>query len=122
MEQKVARGVNLSPSEENLLAELHRQRYLKPREKMTVNPDGSIHIKKTMDVEPILEAMKAYGDFVDKYASRKMAQRMVGAIDPLTAQLWSKECGFRIGTKGFAQFAIKRIKNDIDYRRFRVGG
>jgi len=65
--------------------------------------------------------MKAYGDFVDRHSRRKRANRLIGSIDPITAYKWMQECGYRIGTKGFAAFAIKRLSGDIDYRRFKVG-
>lgn len=83
---------------------------------------GVVHVRKTIDVEPMLDAIKAYGDFVDKYTSYKRAQKLVGSIDPLTAYNWMQESGFKVGTRDFAKFAMKRIKNDIEYRRFRVGG
>ena len=112
----------LTVREESLLAELNRRRHLKPREKMTVDHNGNVVIRKTNDAEPIMDAVKSYGDFIDRYSTRKLAQRMIGSIDPITAQLWAQESGLKIGTKAFAQFAMKRLKNDIDYRRFKVGG
>jgi len=89
---------------------------------MTVDHNGNVVIRKTNDAEPIMDAVKSYGDFIDRYSTRKLAQRMIGSIDPSTAQLWAQESGLKIGTKAFAQFAMKRLKNDIDYRRFKVGG
>jgi hypothetical protein len=86
-----------------------------------VDSNGVIHVNKTIDAEPIMEAMKAYGDFIDRHTQHNRAQRIVGSLDPLTAYNWMKETGLKVGTKEFAQFAIKRIKHDSDYRRFRVG-
>lgn len=120
--QKDARGVPLTPSEENLIAEMYRRKYENPRERVYVDNNGVVHVNKTIDAEPVMDAMKAYGDFVDRYTAKKYSQRMVGSIDPVTAMNWMKESGFKIGTKQFAKFAMKRIKQDIDYRRFRVGG
>jgi hypothetical protein len=114
-------GIPLTASEENLIAELYRRRYEKRRETLHFDADNNLHINKTIDVEPILEAVKGYGDFVDRHTQKKLSQRIVGSLDPFTALAWSKECGAAIGTKEFAQFAVKRIKNDIDYRRFKVG-
>jgi len=119
---KDAQGVPLSVSEEDLLYELYRRRSERRREKTTIDRDGNVSITKTIDAEPILDAVKAYGDFIDKYTQANRAQRYVGSLDPITAANWMKESGFKIGTKEFAKFAMKRIKHDIDYRRFRVGG
>jgi len=114
-------GLPLTAKEEELLAELYRRRYERRRERAFFDTNGALHIQKTIDIEPILEAVKDYGDFIDRHTQRKQAQRIVGSLDPFTALSWSKECGAAIGTKEFAQFAMKRIKSDIDYRRFRVG-
>lgn len=114
-------GLPLTAKEEELISELYRRRYERRRERAFFDADGTLHIQKTIDVEPIMEAMKSYGDFIDKYTQRKQSQRIVGSLDPFTALTWSKECGAKVGTQEFAQFAMKRIKHDIDYRRFRVG-
>lgn len=121
-EAKEAQGLQLTTDEEQLLAELHRRRNENRREKMTVDADGTVRIQKTIDIEPVLEAIKAYGDFIDRHTQRKQVQRMVGSLDPITAYNWMQETGLKIGTREFAKFAMNRIKNDIDYRRFRVGG
>lgn len=119
---KDAQGVPLTPKEEVLVAEMYRRKHEKPRERVYVDDKGTVHVNKTIDAEPVMDAMKAYGDFVDSYTSRKYSQRIVGSLDPITAMNWMKESGHKIGTKQFAKFAMKRIKQDIDYRRFRVGG
>lgn len=120
-ELKDEQGLPLTAKEEELLAELYRRRYERRRERSFFDSDGTLHIQKTIDAEPIMEAMKSYGDFIDRHSQRKMSQRIVGSLDPFTALAWSKECGAKVGTQEFAQFAMKRIKHDIDYRRFRVG-
>lgn len=118
---KDAQGLPLTPREENLIAELHRIKHEKRREKITVDADGTVRITKTIDAEPIMQAVKDHGDFIDRYTQRTQAQRYVGSLDPITAYNWMAETGLKIGTKEFAQMAMKRIKNDIDYRKFRVG-
>lgn len=120
--QKEQQGIPLSAGEDQLIAELYRRRYEKRREKIHVDADGNVRIEKTIDTEPMLEAIKAYGDFIDRHTQNKRSQRYIGSLDPITAYNWMQECGAKIGTREFAQFAMKRIKNDIDYRRFKVGG
>lgn len=118
---KEQNGQPLTASEENLIAELYRRRYERRRDKVEVLSDGSIVVSKTVDAEPVMDAMKAYGDFIDRHSQRKMAQRIVGSLDTVTAFKWMQESGLKVGTREFAQFAIKRIKNDNTYRKFRVG-
>lgn len=118
---KDEQGLPLTGKEEELLAELYRRKYERRRESIHVDSTGTVHVSKTVDAEPIMDAVKAYGDFIDKYSTRKQAQRIVGSLDPITAFKWMQETGLKIGTKEFAQFAMKRIKHDSEYRRFRVG-
>lgn len=95
---------------------------MKPREQVTVDPNtGVIHVSKTVDAEPVMDAMKAYGDIIGTSKSRVAGAKMIGSIDPITAAIWRKECGAGIGTKEFAKYAKKKLA-DPDYRRFRVGG
>lgn len=118
---KEKQGLPLTASEENLIAELWRRKYENRRETINVDHDGTVVISKTVDAEPIMDAMKSYGDFIDRHTQRKQAQRMIGSLDPITAFKWMQETGLKIGTKEFAKFAIKRIKQDSEYRSFRVG-
>lgn len=119
---KEENGLPLTDKEEHLIAELYRRRYERRRETVSVDSNGTVHIKTTIDAEPIMEAVKAYGDFIDRHTQKRQAQRYVGSLDPITAANWARETGLKVGTREFAQFAMKRIKGDIDYRRFRVGG
>ena len=115
-------GIELTVKEDDLLSDLYRKMHEKRRETMSVDADGTVRIKKTVDAEPIMDAVKAYGDFVTKHTQSKLAQRYVGSLDPITAFKWMQESGAKVGSKEFAKFAMNRIKNDNEYRRFRVGG
>ena len=120
--QKLHAGVSLTVAENELLAECRRRYYSKEKEKMTVDADGRVHVTRTVDAEPIINAMKDYADIIGTKRNDKMGgAKMIGAIDPITAANWAKETGLKIGTREFAQFAKKRIQNDIDYRGFRFG-
>jgi len=122
VKQKLDAGVSLSLVENELLAECRRRYHSKEREVKTVDASGRIHITRTVDAEPIINAMKDYADIIGHKRNDKMAgAKMIGAIDPITAINWSKETGLKVGTRAFAQFAKKRINGDIDYRGFRFG-
>jgi len=108
--------------EQEFLAELRRRYYAKPKETISLDSDGRVIVRRSNDVEPIMKAMKAYGDILGtKRNDRVAGAKMIGGIDPITAANWAQETGLKIGTKPFAQFAKQRIQNDIDYRFFRVG-
>tara|TARA_R110000823_G_scaffold5692_4_gene22448 strand:- start:2592 stop:3122 length:531 start_codon:yes stop_codon:yes gene_type:complete len=120
--QKREQGLALTVAESELLAECQRRFYGKHTERRYVDANGSVHVEKTMDASPIMQAMKDYGDILGTKRNENMAgARMVGGLDPYTAANWAKETGLKIGTKEYAQFAMKRIKEDSLYRKFRVG-
>lgn len=117
---KQARGVALTPTEENLLGECYYRYYSKPREKRHVTPEGVITVERTVDVEPVIDAMRDYADTIS-FGRHRHNARLVGSIDPIIAEQWAKETGLRIGSKEFVQFAAKRLRSDIDFRKFRAG-
>jgi hypothetical protein len=121
--KKLALGLPLSVAENELLAECRRRYYSKEKTTYRVDAHGCVHVTKTVDAEPIMNAMKDYGEIigVNKRNDKVAGASLIGGIDPVTAANWAKETGLKIGTKEYAQFAKNRIKNDIDYRRFRVG-
>lgn len=123
MRRKLDQGLPLSVAESELLAECRRRYHSKEKVSYKVDANGCVHVTKTVDAEPIMNAMKAYGDIigVNKRNDNLAGASLIGGIDPVTAANWAKETGLKIGTKEYAQFAKNRIKNDIDYRRFRVG-
>tara|TARA_R110002167_G_scaffold74809_4_gene209105 strand:- start:906 stop:1421 length:516 start_codon:yes stop_codon:yes gene_type:complete len=122
VKQKQARNLHLSVAEEELLAECHRRYYSKEKETIKVDHNGSVHIEKSVDASPIMNAMKDYADIIGTGRNERLGgAKLIGSIDNITAANWAKECGFAVGTAMFAAFAKQRIKNDIDYRKFRVG-
>lgn len=122
MKQKRSANIPLTVVENELLAECYRRYYSQEKSVTTVDATGRIHISRSINVTPIIDAMKDYGDIIGYKRNDKMAgAKMIGALDPLTAQNWAKETGLKVGTREFAQLAKKRIQNDSDYRGFRVG-
>ena len=121
IEAKLANNKPLSVPEESLLAELNRRRFSKPKQTITETPDA-VHVVKTHDVDPLMQAMKDYADVLDKHKTGVAGAKMIGSIDTVIADNWVKETGIKFGTKEFAKFASSRLKNDIDYRGFRLGG
>lgn len=117
-----ARKLPLTPTQENLLAECQRVLHMKPQESTHLDHNtGIIHVKRSVDAEPVMQAMKDYGDIIDRSKSRVAGTKMIGSIDPVTAAIWRKECGAGIGTREFAAYAKKKLA-DADFKRFRFGG
>ena len=91
---------------------------LKPRQK-AYNQDGKLVFERSVDAEPVMEGVKALHEASSGRAGPAGA-RYLGSIDPITAANWRRECGYAIGTKGFADYAKKKIM-DGEFARFRAG-
>lgn len=111
----------LSVAEEELLAECHRRYYSKPKESISVDADGTVVVRRQVDAEPIMQAMKDYADIIPKNAKGVAGAKMFGSLDPITCAIFQKESGLRVGTKEFAKFVRKKLATR-DYSRFRYGG
>lgn len=71
--------------------------------------DGdNIVIRKSLDVEPLLDAIGPYSELADSQRHRT-GRHYRGSVDLLTAQNWAKECGSPIGTKEFSSYAKKQL-------------
>lgn len=118
---KVQQNLPLLVAEEELLAECYRRYYSKPKESMSVDNDGTVVVRRQVDAEPVLQAMKDYADIIDRRKTGAAGAKMYGSLDPITCAIFQKESGLRLGTKAFAQFVKKKLK-DRDFSGFRFGG
>lgn len=64
-----------------------------------------------MDVQPIIDGVQSMQDIADAndFNPKLVGSRYIGSVDPITASNWAKECGYAIGTKGFAAYAKKKL-------------
>jgi len=108
----------LTANEENLEAEMHRQRLMKPKE-ATVIDGTDIVVTREHDIEPLLQGIKERSEVTSKYHVGPVGSKWIGSIDTITAANWSKECGAGIGTKEFAAYAKKKLMNP-EYNKFRA--
>lgn len=89
---------------------------LRQKEEWTVNEKGEVTIRRSAVVDPLFEQIKATAE---QSTRRSKAGRYIGSIDPITAANWSRECGFAIGTKGFNDYAVRKIY-ERDFAKFRA--
>jgi hypothetical protein len=71
-----------------------------------VTQDGLVRIVKTQNAEPMFDAIKAAKDL-----PKNPTMRYVGSIPMILGQKWARECGFAIGTKGWREYAHKKLKS-----------
>ena len=80
--------------------------------------DNKLRIRKTRDVEPLIQAIPAYAKLVNAERSRT-GRLYLGSVDTLTAQNWAKECGHAIGTKPWREYANKKLQSG-EFSKFRA--
>lgn len=71
-----------------------------------VTEDGVVRFIKTQNAEPLITAIRARMDQPD---NKRANMRYLGSIPMVLAQTWARECGFAIGTKGFQEYARKKL-------------
>jgi hypothetical protein len=79
---------------------------------------GTFAFKKTQDVSAILDAAKDARDTLRKDTG-PVGGRFLGTVPVLIAQQWAKECGFSVGTKGWANYAKTKLA-DGEWSKLRI--
>lgn len=75
--------------------------------------DGRMHIKRTQTVDPkFFDAIRTLRETTDTPGPL----RYRGSIPLTLAGQWARECGFAIGTKGFNEYAHRKMQSG-EYRR-----
>ena len=87
-----------------------------------VEEDGKLHVQRAMgNLTSLFDQNKAEADMLSDQSGIGRSNRLVGRIDMVTAEGWSRECGAAIGTAEFAAYCKKKIM-DGDFSKFRVEG
>lgn len=87
---------------------------------LTDRLSGKFHFVKSQDVTGILQAAHEMKDMVRKDTG-PVQGRYLGTVPVLVAQQWAKDCGAAIGTKEWAAYAKKQLK-DGTWSKLRVHG
>lgn len=97
------------------------ERLTKLNQRVDFSADGNtLHIKRSMNVEPVFEHVKYRSDVIKDSGSPNKNGRYIGSLDPITAQKLKQQSGLKIGTKEFAEYAADKIENDSDMRKFKA--
>ena len=70
------------------------------------NEDGTLIVNRSQDVQSILDFCKERQ--IDGY-NRRSDLRLAGSIPLVLAEQWSRECGARLGSKEFMEYAKKKL-------------
>ena len=116
--KKKAMGIHLGASEENFLANLWSDRNLQRKESLGV-VDGKLRWSKSANVDAVFEEVKFRAEGLTRATRDKTGNLYLGSIDEITARNWAKECGYGIGTKGFADHAQKKLQSN-EFSKFRA--
>jgi len=91
--------------------------------KYLVEPDGKVTIKKSQDVNPILQKNKRLYNLNDGYTPSKDIKR-VASIPTMVLELWAKEYNSTNNFKRIPKSEITKILksrlNSNEYRYFRT--
>ena len=68
--------------------------------------DDKVVVKRTQDIQKILDFNKERN--IDGH-NRKSDMRLAGSIPFVVAEMWSRECGAKIGSKEFAEYVKKKL-------------
>lgn len=93
------------------------------RERVLIDPSsakGEFAIVKTQNVKEVLRAAEMARDVLKKDTG-PVQGRYLGTVPVLVAQQWAKACGAAIGTKEWAAYAKKQLK-DGTWAKLRVHG
>lgn len=101
----------LNTFELELLAECQRQYYAKPTVTRKVDSNGTIHITRSMDADPLLKAIADYPEVMGKKKG-VVGGRLHSAIPVTFVDTWVRESKLRLGTREFAEYAKKRAANE----------
>lgn len=106
---------------ENQVWEAHLRTHLhKQREQITADHDGNVTIRRTQDVEPIMDGVKLMSEAQMHSPIRDSKGRLyLGSVDFITAMKWAKECGAPLGTKEWRAYAKKQLMSR-DFAKFRA--
>jgi hypothetical protein len=68
--------------------------------------DGKLVVNRSQDVSDILDFNKERN--IDGH-NRKSDMRLVGSIPYVVIEMWMKECGAKLGSQEFAEYAKKKL-------------
>lgn len=110
---KLTLGMPLSASEMRLSEAVERMHRLNQR--ISESFDGTkIFIRKTADADPVFDHVKYFSDLQkDKPKKSSDDKRYLGSLSPNRAAQLTRECGAGPGSKEFAQYAMKRLNDDL---------
>lgn len=85
----------------------------------TVEDGALTHVKKTQDVEPIMDAMKAIAEQSTPQTGTQTARRLLGTIPVIVGLQWAKESGLTMYSPEWLAYCRKKIMTD-EFQGFRV--
>lgn len=71
--------------------------------------DGTVYVKTTEDVSPVLDAIKDQREMHARLPRFKRNNRLVGSIPGTLAAQWALECKAAPGTKEFLEYVKKKL-------------
>lgn len=68
--------------------------------------DGKVVVKRSQDIQRILDFNRERN--IEGH-NKKSDMRLAGSIPFVVAEMWSRECGAKIGSQEFAEYVKKKL-------------
>ena len=97
-------------SEQNILRDQFKKRLQREAQSAVqtryFDEDGKVIIKRTQDVQDILDFNKERN--IDGH-NRKSDMKLAGSIPFVVIEMWMKECGAKLGSQEFNEYCKKKM-------------
>lgn len=80
--------------------------------------DGKLILRRSQDVTDLIRWNKFEAENAPSMRGQA-AVRKIGSIPLVVAEDWSRECGYPIGTSGFADYARRKLMSG-EFAAFRI--
>lgn len=117
---KARMGLKLTGAENRLWETAVRQQLLRYRETYHADADGSVHVHRTADAEPVMDGVRMMDDSQLQSPLRDRNGRLyLGSVDHITAVNWAKECGHPLYSKEWREYAKSKLMSG-EFSKFRA--
>ena len=83
-----------------------------------VDDNGCFHIVTEQDCDATIQAVHDAGSVLRRHTGGDGA-RYMGSVPLVQAQIWAKECGFPVGSRGWTDYSAKKL-NSVEFAKLRA--
>lgn len=119
IQRKKALGLKVTLTEAEYLHHHLASVNQKVRTSLSRDDDGNLRQSKTIEIDGVFDDVRERAAGLTRATRNKTGNLYLGSIDEVTARNWSKECGYGVGTAGFAEYAKRQLRSG-NFNHFRA--